>query len=237
MGWGRAGGQGARRARLRADRTPGRAPGARAADESGRLRPVRDGRAVPRARSREPVDGRGARTRRLPDLASAAHGRHARRDRRGRDREDARRRPDRQRRTRRSSRRRGARRRARVGQGRGRRDRRLRPGAVRRPAAARAERHRHSAPRRVHRRGAGPGRADRRRAGCRRARGRPRHERGQHPDGRRRRPGGAGAVHPARGQARAASRWSSAGPTCAGWRSRCTASSPTTTPACSRSRR
>ena len=53
----------------------------------------------------------------------------------------------------------GARRRARVGQGRRRRDRRLRAGAVRRAAAAGAERRRDAASRRVDRRGAGPRRA------------------------------------------------------------------------------
>ena len=57
-------------------------------------------------------------------------------------------------------------------------------GALRRPAARRAEPDRHPAPRRLDRRGAGPRRRDRRRAGRRGARRRPRLERGQHPVGR-----------------------------------------------------
>ena len=69
-----------------------------------------------------------------------------------------------------------------------------RRGAVRRSAAAGAERRRDAASRSVHRRGAGPRRRDRRRAGGGRARRRPRHERCQHPDRRRRRPRGARAV-------------------------------------------
>ena len=74
------------------------------------------------------------------------------------DREDARRRADRQRRTRRPARRRRARRGARVGQGRRRRDRRLRAGAVHRPAARGAEhrRSRRTSPPRPTRRRTGP---------------------------------------------------------------------------------
>ena len=64
----------------------------------------------------------------------------------------------------------GARRRARVGKGRRRCDRRLLDRAVRRPAAARAERRRHAAPRGVDRGGAGPRGRRRRRAGRRGAR-------------------------------------------------------------------
>ncbi len=70
-------------------------------------------------------------------------------------------------------------------------------------AAARArERRRDAAPRGLDRRGAGPRRRDRGRAGRGRARGRARHERGQHPGDRRGGPRGARAVHPARRQAR-----------------------------------
>ena len=87
--------------------------------------PFVSGRALPRARRRARGVRRGARARGVPDAAPAAHRRHAERDRRGHDREDARRRPDRQRRPRRADRRRRARRRARVGEGRRCRDRRL----------------------------------------------------------------------------------------------------------------
>ena len=69
----------------------------------------------------------------------------------------------------------------RSGQARRRGARRVLGRAVHGPAARARQRRRHAAPRRLDRRGAGPGRRDRRRAGRRRARGRARHERGQHP--------------------------------------------------------
>ena len=105
-------------------------------------------------------------------------------------------------------------------------------GSRTRPAAARAERRRHAASRRLDRGGAGPGRGDRRRAGGRGARRRSRHERGQHPDDRRRRPRGARAVHPARREARPA-RDGARGRRRAQARDRGrTASSPSTTHGC-----
>ena len=111
-------------------------------------------------------------------------------------------------------------------------------GAVRRAAAHGAERRRHAAPRRLDRGGAGPRRRDRRRAGRRGARRRARHERRQHPDGRRGRPRGARAVHPARGASSAGSRWSSPGGDVRKLDDRgATASSPSTTRGCSPSRR
>ena len=85
------------------------------------------------------------------------------------------------------------------------------------------ERRRHAAPRRVDRGGAGSRRPDRRRAGCRGARGRAGHERGQHPRRRRRGPRGARAVHPARGAARPAGGRARRRPARAGSRSRTTA--------------
>ena len=148
-----------------------------------------------------------------------------------------RRRAARQRRPRRARRRGGARRRDPLGQARRRRARRLLRGAVHR-AAARARRgRRHAAPRRLHRRGAGPGGRDRRRADRRRARGRPGHERGQHPGRRRRRPRDARPVHPARGEARPARGRARGRVAEAGRRRRATARSPSTTRACSPSRR
>ena len=170
-----------------------------------RLRPVRRARALPRARRRPRGDsGVRPRGRRLPHAPSAADRRDARLRRRGRAREDARRRPDRQRRTRRARRRGGAGRGHSLRQGRRRGARRLLRRAVRGRAARVRERRRDAAPRRVDRRGPGPCRPDRRRAGRRCARRRARHERGQHPGRRRRGSRGARPVHPARGQARPA---------------------------------
>ena len=102
----------------------------------------------------------------VPHAAPAADRRDARVDRRRRDREDAGRRADRQRGPRRADRRGRADRGARVGQGRRRRPRRVRRGAVLGPAAEGAEHRRHAAPRRLDRGGAGPRGRDRRRAGA-----------------------------------------------------------------------
>ena len=128
-------------------------------------------------------------------------------------------------------------RRARVGAARRRSDRRLLEGALLGPAAQRPEHRRDAAPRRLDRRGAGPRRRDRRRAGRRRARRRSRHERGEHPVGRRRGPRGARPVPAARGERSAGSRSSSRAASRARSRSSTTASSPSTTRASSRSRR
>ena len=70
------------------------------------------------------------------------------------------------------------------------------------PAARARQRRRHAASRRLDRRGAGPRRRDRRGAGRRRARGRARHERGEHPRDRSGGPRGARPVRPARLEAR-----------------------------------
>ena len=101
LGFGRIGQQVARRAR-------------RARHARRRLRPVRRGRPLPRARRRAGRDDGGRlRGRGVPHAASAADARDAPLARRGGVRADARRRPDRQRRARRARRRGGARRRAR----------------------------------------------------------------------------------------------------------------------------
>ena len=97
----------------------------------------------------------------------------------------------------------------RVGQGRRRRARRLRRGAVLGPAARARQRRRHAAPRRLDRGGAGPRGRDRRRAGRGGARRRARHERGQHPVDRRGGSRGARARSSRSPPASAGWRWSS----------------------------
>ena len=218
---------------------PGRPARPRAADEGARLRPVRLGRAVPRARRRERVVRRASSPRadfltlHLP-LNDETRGV----DRRRGDRVDERRRPA-------SSTPRAA------------------SSSTRPRSSTRSNRARSRAPRST------SSRRSRTAARCSRApnivvtphlaastdeaqdragvivaeqvvggaRRRPRHERGQHPDGRRRGPRGARPVRAARREARPASRWSSRAATCARSSSSTTASSPSTTRACSPSRR
>jgi D-3-phosphoglycerate dehydrogenase len=76
--------------------------------------------------------------------------------------------------------------------------------AVHGPAPRARQRRRHAAPRRLDRGGAGPRRRDRRGTGGRGARGRARHERGEHPGDRARGPRRARALRPPRREARPA---------------------------------
>ena len=116
-----------------------------------------------------------------------------------------RRRLRRQLRARRADRRRGPAGGARLRQGRGRRPRRLPPGADHRAPAVRLPAgRRHAAPRRLHRGGAGPRRRADRRAGRRGADRRRRLHRGQHPGDLGRGPGAARPVRAAVPQARPA---------------------------------
>ena len=149
--------QDAGRRRVRADRPAGVAAGPRSRHARRRLRPVRLGGALPRARRRARRDARRrARCRRRRHAALAAQRRDTRPDRHRRDLEDARRRSARERGARRARRRGGARGGDPLRQARGRRARRLLARALHR-AAARARRGRHDpASRGVDRRGAGP---------------------------------------------------------------------------------
>ena len=124
-----------------------------------------------------------------------------------------------------------------LGQGRRGGARRLLDGAVLGPAARARERRRDAAPRRVDRGGAGSRGRDRRGADRRRARGRPRHERGEHPDAARRGSRGARRRTSRSPRSSGASRWSSRRAAPSGSSSRTTARSRSTTRACSPSRR